>query len=166
MIARNEVFGFCLALVLALSLAQCGGTREEPRVVALEVLQNVITSPGQEVRVINFWATWCAPCIKEMPLLEKLGAGRDDVKVILVSLDLDLDPDPEKVMRFVRDRDILSPVLILDAGDPNEWINKIDSTWSGALPATLVINSKTGKRLLVEKELNEGDLEELIVQVQ
>jgi thiol-disulfide isomerase/thioredoxin len=166
MIARNFVYRAALAVILALALAQCAGPPEEARIVGLEFVQDLATSPGQEVRVINFWATWCAPCIKEMPLLQEFGEGRDDVRVTLVSLDLDMDPDPEKVMRFVKERNILLPVLILDAGNPNEWIDKIDSTWSGALPATLVVNSKTGKRLLVEKELHKGDLEQLVAQVQ
>lgn len=116
--------------------------------------------------MINFWATWCAPCVKEMPLLEELGKNRDDVRVILVSMDLDLDPDPAKVISFAEAKHIKSRIFILDAGDPNEWINKIDSSWSGALPATLFVDGRTGRRLLIEKELHKGDLEELITRVQ
>lgn len=155
-----------MALVLAVGFWQCTAPVGEPQVVDLEDLQRMIAETGKGTKVINFWATWCAPCIKELPLFEKLSEGREDVSVTLVSLDLDLDPDPEKVRRFVKQRNIHSPVLILDAGNPNEWIGKIDGGWSGALPATLVINGATGKRLLVERELHEGDLEELITQVQ
>jgi thiol-disulfide isomerase/thioredoxin len=134
-------------------------------IVDLAGLQKVIQAPGGEVKVINFWATWCAPCIKELPFLEKLGAERKDVKVTLVSLDLDLDPNPEKVRKFVERKKIKSRVLILDAGNPNEWIDKIDKRWSGALPATLIINGKTGKSTFVERELREGELENLITEV-
>jgi hypothetical protein len=56
-------------------------------------------------------------------------------------------------------------VVILNAGDPNSWISTIDKKWSGALPATLVVNSVTGKRKFWERELHEGDLEKLIEEV-
>jgi hypothetical protein len=53
----------------------------------------------------------------------------------------------------------------LNERNPNDWIDKIDKKWSGALPATLLVNTQTGKRVFVEKELHEGDLEKLIAQV-
>ena len=157
------------ALFIVALWAGMGGCAQAPRelqVVGLSDLQAVIGGPGEAVRVINFWATWCAPCIKEMPLFEELNKSRSDVEVTLVSLDMDMDPNPDKVRKFVKEKEIKSHVLILDAGNPNDWIDKIDANWSGALPATLVINSKTGKRILVEKELHAGDLEALITQVQ
>lgn len=155
-----------VGLALLMLLWQCSDARKGPEIVGLDHLQKMISAPGENIKVINFWATWCAPCVKEMPLFEALADGRDDVHVTLVSLDLDLDPDAEKVRRFVREKNIHSDVLILDAGNPNEWIDKVDGNWSGALPATLIVNSRTGKRMLVEKELHQGDLEDLIKQVQ
>jgi len=137
----------------------------EPRLVKLAELKNVIESPGDNVRVINFWATWCGPCIKEMPYFEKLNAERKDVSVTLVSMDLDLDPNPDKVKKFVLRKKLGSTVLILDEVNPNNWIDKIDEQWSGSLPATIVVNSKTGKRKFVGRELHEGELEKLIDEV-
>lgn len=157
------IFAVCLSAV-ATNFPASAQSRAE--IVDLAALLKVIKAPGNEVRVINFWATWCGPCIKELPLLEKLGQERGDVKVTLVSLDLDLDPNPEKVHKFVQRKKIQSSVLILDAGNPNDWIDKVDTRWSGALPATLVVNSKNGKSTFVERELREGDLEKLIAEVQ
>jgi hypothetical protein len=82
-----------------------------------------------------------------------------------VSMDYDLDPNTEKVDRFVARKKLQSKVLILTESDPNSWIDKIDKRWSGALPATLVINSKTGKREFVQGELGEGELEKLLLKV-
>lgn len=101
-----------------------------------------------------------------MPLFEKLGQERTDVQVTFVSMDLDLDPDPSKVYKFVSRKKLQSKVVMLDEKNPNSYIELIDKSWSGALPATIIVNSKTGQRKFVEKELHEGDLEKLIAEVQ
>lgn len=155
-----------LLTVLLLACALSVAAQEQAKIVKLPELQELITSKGDHIKVINFWATWCAPCVKEMPLFEKLGQDRKDVKVTFVSMDLDLDPDPAKVHKFVARKKLQSEVLILDEKDPNYYIEKIEKTWSGALPATIIVNSKTGQRKFVEKELHEGDLEKLIAEVQ
>ncbi|MBL7848153.1 MAG: redoxin domain-containing protein [Cyclobacteriaceae bacterium] len=134
--------------------------------VRLEALQKSIQTEKDRIQVINFWATWCAPCLVELPLFEKLNEDRKDIHVRLVSLDMDLDPNPEKVRKFVARKKLKAEVLILDERDPNTWIDKVDKSWSGALPATLVINNKNGKRTFVERELKPGELEKLIAGVQ
>ena len=151
-----------ISLLFLITLSAAG----QARVVKLADLQKVMTDPASEIKVINFWATWCGPCLKELPLFEKLNADRKDVAVTLVSMDLDLDPNPAKVHKFVARKKLASSVLILDETDPNTYLEKIDKDWSGALPATIVINTRTGKRKLVEKELHAGDLEKLIDEVQ
>jgi thiol-disulfide isomerase/thioredoxin len=133
--------------------------------ISLDQLQTLIHKKGEGVNVINFWATWCAPCVKEMPLFEKLRQEHPEVKVLLVSMDMDLDPNPEKVNRFVSRKKIQSPVVILNERDPNSFIDKIEKSWSGALPATLFINPATGKRQFIERELHEGELEKFIAEL-
>jgi len=152
--------------VVFLLLIAFAAKAQKAEVVKLDQLQNFIQSKTDHIKVINFWATWCAPCIKELPLFEKLGQERSDVQVTLVSMDLDLDPNPEKVHKFVARKKLQSKVLILDAKDPNSYIDQIDKNWSGALPATIIINGKTGQRKFVGKELHEGELEKLIAEVQ
>ena len=138
---------------------------QKAEVMKLDKLQKEMTKPVDEVLVYNFWATWCAPCVKEMPLFERLNQENKQVKVTLVSMDIDLGPNPEKVYKFVDRKKIQSRVVILDEVDPNSWIDKIDKNWSGALPATLIINTKTGTRRFVNKALKEGELEKLIAEV-
>jgi len=132
--------------------------------IKLPELQKLIHQPGL-VKVINFWATWCAPCVKEIPLFEKLNYDDKNIKVILVSMDYDLDPDPAKVKRFIERKKILAEVVILAEENPNDWIEKIDKNWTGALPSTLVINPNSGKRKFIQGELKEGDLEKVIQEV-
>jgi len=150
------IFGFVLPVSVFAQQAE---------IVKLKQLQDHINRETDNIKIINFWATWCAPCIKEMPLFEKIGAERKDVEVTFVSLDLDLNPKPETVYRFIDRKKIQSKVLILDEKDPNVWINQIEKGWSGAIPATIIINGKTGQRKFVEKELHEGDLEKLIAEI-
>jgi thiol-disulfide isomerase/thioredoxin len=133
--------------------------------IKLKELQQIINSNSDKVKVINFWATWCAPCIKEMPLFEKINADHPDVEVTLVSMDYDLDPNPDKVNRFVSRKELKSKVLILAEQNPNGWIHRIDKNWNGVLPATLILSSKTGKRKLIQSALQEGDLEKYISEV-
>lgn len=156
----RKIFLFSALLILA---HFCNGQKAE--LVKLEKLQSEISKSSEQILVFNFWATWCAPCVKELPLFEKLNQNDKEVKVTLVSMDIDLDPNPEKVYKFIERKKIQSRVIILDAVDPNSWINKIDKNWSGALPATLIINTKTGERRFVNNALKEGDLEKLVAEV-
>jgi thiol-disulfide isomerase/thioredoxin len=140
---------------------------QNAEIIKLGQLQKILALKSENIQVINFWATWCGPCVKELPLFEKFNNAKPgNVKITLVSMDLDLDPNPEKVYKFIERKKILSEVLILNEKNPNDWIDKIEKQWTGALPATIVINQKTGKRKFVEKELHEGDLEKLIQEVQ
>jgi thiol-disulfide isomerase/thioredoxin len=92
-----------------------------------------------KVHVINFWATWCAPCVKELPSFEKLNVEYKDkdVEVMLVSLDFPHLYD-KKLKPFIRDKKLISKVIALDDADMNSWIPKVDDKWSGSIPATVI----------------------------
>lgn len=91
--------------------------------------------------VINFWATWCKPCIGELPHFERVNAEQKEhnVKVILVNLDM---PNlwKAKVEPFVETHQIKSEVVILDDPNLNEWLPKVSDKWGGGIPATLIYN--------------------------
>lgn len=135
---------------------------QQATVVKLDRLEALIETKSDQIQVINFWATWCAPCVKELPLFETLHAKNDPtVKVILINLDFVDKLD--KVNAFIHRKNIKSEVLLLDEIDYNSWIDRVDKGWGGAIPATLFINQKTGQRKFVDKELKEGDLEKVIL---
>jgi thiol-disulfide isomerase/thioredoxin len=138
-------------------------TEKKIEVIKFEQLEKLINEDGEGIKIINFWATWCKPCIKELPLFEALENEMDGVpvKVYLISMDFPEEVD-SKVKTFVERRNINSEVKLLDETDFNAFIDKIDSRWSGAIPATLIINDKTKSRVFMEKELHEGELEEQI----
>lgn len=151
-------------LILILLLLSTAASAQKASVVKFDVLQKLIESRNKEIKVINFWATWCAPCVKELPLFEALNAASPNgVEVTLVNLDFADKID--KVNSFLARKNMKSTVLLLDEVDYNKWIDKVDKSWSGAMPATLIVNSSTGKRRFIERELAEGELEKLINEV-
>ena len=103
-------------------------------------LKPLINQSGDKIYVVNFWATWCAPCIKELPYFESLNL-REDVEVLLVSLDFPKHKE-SRLLPFIKKNKLQSKVVLLDDADENYWINDINSDWSGALPATLIYTQK------------------------
>ena len=99
-----------------------------------------------KIHVINFWATWCAPCVKELPYFEKINTEYKDknVEVMLVSLDFPHLYD-SKLKPFILNNHIKSKVVALDDVDMNTWIPQIDKSWSGSIPATIIYKNNDSK---------------------
>ena len=116
--------------------------------------------------VINFWATWCGPCVAELPAFERLNKRYKDkkVQVILVSNDFKKQVDT-KLKPFVHKKKLKSRVVFMNESNPNNWVNLVSPDWSGALPATLIISKRKGKVLFFEKQLNYAALEAALLSV-
>lgn len=164
----------CLLALLAIFFTACGGassteenaattTGEESQAVSLqdegpsfdvpfpvwneaEDLKQLFEQDNDSTYVINFWATWCKPCVKELPYLEQLNEEMKDekVRVILVSLDFDTDLET-KVKPFLEERQLQSDVIAFINGDYNSWIGEIEDAWDGAIPATIIYNKEERK---------------------
>lgn len=121
-------------------------------------LEKAVLNDNKTTYVVNFWATWCAPCVKELPHFEQLNSENKKVKVVLVSLDFK-DQYESKLLPFLKKKSIASEVVLLTDKDYNAWLPQVDKEWSGSIPATLII--KNGKKVFAEKmfssyeELNE-----------
>ena len=100
----------------------------------------LLNQKGDKIYVVNFWATWCAPCIKELPYFEVLDQ-REDVEVLLVSLDFPKHKE-SRLLPFIKKHKLQARVVLLDDADENSWINDIHPNWNGALPATLIYTKK------------------------
>ena len=121
-----------LLLFVAFSFAQT----TEVTSLDYQQLKPLLHQSNKSVQVVNFWATWCAPCIKELPYFEELNK-HEGVEVLLVSLDFPKHKQ-KRLIPFVEKHKLQSKVVHLDDEDENYWINEISTTWSGALPATLI----------------------------
>lgn len=110
-------------------------------VVNFKNFQPVLEKNNDTTYVINFWATWCAPCVKELPDFERINQKYKDkkFKMLLVSLDFRKSLD-KRLIPFVASNKLKAEVILLHESDANSWINQVDRNWSGAIPATLIYN--------------------------
>lgn len=129
----------------------------EIEVYDFDQLESVLSGFSDKVLVVNFWATWCKPCIAELPYFEEVQQQhKERVKVLLVSLDFP-DKLEDQLVPFIEKKQLQSQVVLLDDPYENEWIPKVDSTWSGAIPATLIVHKS--KQAFYERSFSKKELE-------
>lgn len=156
---------FCFLLFLILGCTESGEAPEtketkniqQPEVYEdFEEIAHLFEKQNDTTYVINFWATWCKPCVKELPYFEELNTNSKGkkLKVILISLDFP-DQIEKKLFPFVKEKKLQSEVIALIDGDANSWIPKIAEEWSGAIPATLVY--KQEQRAFYEQSFENYD---------
>jgi thiol-disulfide isomerase/thioredoxin len=121
-------------------------------------LKPLLNQSDDKIYIVNFWATWCAPCVKELPYFEALNK-RKDIEVLLVSLDFPKHKQ-SRLLPFITKNKLQSRVVLLDEADENYWINDINANWSGAIPATLIYNSQ--KRDFYERSFTKNELLNLV----
>lgn len=114
--------------------------------------------------VVNFWATWCSPCVKEISYFEELHRlyAQNPVKVILVSLDFP-NQAATRVSSFLTEKEITAPVFLMTNLSYNDWIDQVDPSWSGAIPATLIY--RNDQRIFLERELTKEELRSHVKQI-
>jgi len=116
--------------------------------------------------LVNFWATWCKPCIEEIPYFQKVVQehSKDSVQLILVSLDYK-EEFPTGIAATAKKRKFTVPILWLDEINADYFCPKIDPKWSGAIPASLFINNKTIYRKFFEEQLSQENLKKEIMAI-
>jgi len=142
------------ALLFTLRSQTIDGNRVSAVYKINDLLKRIDTS--QTTLIINFWATWCKPCIQELPAFDSLTVLSKNYKVILVSLDFKEDKE-KKVDHFLQKNKIISECVLLDEINGNDYIDKISKEWSGAIPATLIVNKN--KKVFIEKKVKLADLQ-------
>lgn len=128
----------------------------------LKELQAEIYTDEDVTYVVNFWATWCAPCVKELPYFEALNEKYkedDKVKVVLVSLDFTLD----RLVQYAEKNKLKSDVVFFTEKKPNQWIPAFSEEWTGSIPATIILNGHKGVNDFYEQSFESmKEIEELL----
>jgi len=116
--------------------------------------------------IVTFWATYCIPCIEEIPYFEELVKKYEDkgVKLLLVSLDFE-NFYPSRIRKFAAKQKFTAPIVWLDETSADYFCPKIDSAWSGVMPATLLVNNKSGYRSFFEEQIPREVLEAEILKM-
>ncbi len=126
----------------------------EVSLIKYEDLEKRIGQEKDKFLVVNFWATTCAPCVKELPHfieVNKEFSKNPDFKMLLVSLDM--ARDKQKVINFIKSKNQSAEVLILDdVKRMNTWIPRFQKDWEGEIPVTLFY--KNGEKVF----FNNGEM--------
>ena len=129
---------------------------------SFEDMAYIFNQKNDTTYIINFWATWCKPCVEELPYFEDIHKKYADqpVKVILVSLDFSKQLE-SKLYPFLKERNIQSDVMVLIDGDANNWISAVEESWEGAIPITIIYN-KNKRQYIGEQFANHDELESIL----
>ena len=132
-----------LSIIGILLMLSCDTSSNDTiEIVDFDGLYGKIDLSVDKTYVINFWATWCAPCVKELPYFEEVNKQSKDnnTEVILVSLDFPSQIE-SKLKPYLKKNKIKSRVILLDDSKINTWVPKVSEGWDGGIPATLIVNS-------------------------
>ena len=133
---------------------------QKVNLLTVDQLESRFANGNDTVYIVNFWATWCAPCVAEMPNFEKLQSTYQDqpLKVLMVSVDFKSKLE-SAVKPFVKKKNLQNEIFLLNEKSQQVYINKISKDWSGALPTTLIVNRTKNIRKIYEQEFTYSELE-------
>jgi thiol-disulfide isomerase/thioredoxin len=152
-----------ILLPVCLLLLSAGAGAQNIASVKMADVVKRFSKKSDTIYVVNFWATFCKPCIEEIPYFIKVTDKYKDkkVKLLLVSLDLPAFY-PSKIAAFAKKNNYTPEIVWLKETNADIFCPQIDPQWSGAIPATIIVNSKTGKKIFFEEEMKEEKFEEAV----
>jgi thiol-disulfide isomerase/thioredoxin len=150
---------FTIILIVSNHLAQA----QEVKLIKWPDMEKMLHSATDTTYIFNFWATWCVPCVKELPYLLRVAHENKNKKIRLILISIDFKKQFEsRLIPFVAEHNIDTDVFLLDEPDYNSWIDKVDSSWNGAIPATLILNNRKSKRAFYEKDFEYNEFSEIV----
>jgi thiol-disulfide isomerase/thioredoxin len=124
-------------------------------------MENILKTRNDTLYVVNFWATWCKPCVAELPVFIQAEDTFSNQKVRFIYVSLDFKRDYQtRLLPFAEKQLAGRTVYLLDAPDYNAWINKVSPSWQGAIPATLMFRGNPQYNFFLEGEFHNTELTE------
>ncbi len=150
---------FFYMLMVLMMINSVATAQNIPKLKMADVVQR-INQPSDTTYVINFWATFCKPCVAEIPDFIKITNKykKQKVKLLLVSLDLPFYY-PNKIAAFAKKNKFTASIAWLNETNADYFCPLIDSSWSGVIPATIIVNAKTGYKKFFEAEMKGAEFE-------
>jgi thiol-disulfide isomerase/thioredoxin len=156
-----KVVSLYIVLSLIFLVSEVSGQKIE--YIKVPELEKILKNPEDKLFVINLWATWCPPCVAELPAFEKTAGDFDKSKVRFLMVSLDFPSQIEKQLKpFLLKNKITLDVAVMMDVDYDSWIGKVDPQWQGNIPATLIFNNKEKIRYFHSGELSETELRGLL----
>lgn len=139
---------------------------QQIKTVTPQWIDEINASKNDTLYIVNFWATWCKPCVEELPYFEQLADSctNKKVKIFLVTTDMRKDI-ATRVTDFIKAKKLTQQVVFINEVNADKWINKVSEEWSGAIPATLMVKGDIGYRHFKEGELTFEELQLLVNQI-
>ena len=131
--------------MLLISFASVAGSAQDLKIVSFKELQRLVEPSGDTVKVVNFWATWCKPCVEELPFFVEAQRSHKTTNIQFIFVSLDFMSQTPKVKEMIQKLSMNGTLVQLNEKGGN-WIDELDKNWSGAIPYTILFLPNGEKR--------------------
>jgi len=155
----KQIITILFVVISTIAVCQDWKLKDVERFETFDAFEQLLNLDTDTTYLINFWATWCGPCVQELPYIDGLVENykSSKFKSILVSLDFKNQIE-SRLLPFLNKNNIQSEVVVLLDGKSSKWIDRVDPNWSGSIPFTIIYNKN--KRQFFEKQFH--TLDELV----
>jgi len=148
-----------LPLFIIFSISLFISFSQQIKIVKIDELKKVYTKSNDTTYIVNFFATWCGPCMMEIPVINKFQSDHKNTNIQLIYVSVDNPNSIKKLQKVVSKMKIQTPVYLLNESNDFSWLPTIDKRWHGSIPATMVINGNKKVKAFFETPMEKGQLE-------